>query len=100
MNCDKVSTGGCNKGCAFWTYRWSAGGEEDERAEVGGALVAQRAGGIDQSTHTVGLDGGAGERGAPGRGARCGLLGLEELLRRVCLLSAAVDIAKDGAQDG
>jgi hypothetical protein len=39
------------------TYGRSGGSEEDQRAEVGGALVGEGTGGVDQSTNTVCLDG-------------------------------------------
>ena len=82
------------------THRWSRAGEQNQRAEVGGALVAKRAGGIEERADAVGLDGGADERGAPCSASRCSLLGLEELLAGVGLLGAAVGVAEDRAEDG
>ena len=82
------------------TYGRSRGGEEDQRAEVGSALVGESAGSVDESTNTVGLDGGADEGSAPGGGGRGGLLRLEELLLGVGGLSLAVGVAEDRAEDG
>jgi hypothetical protein len=50
---------------AAMTYRGSSGGEEDQRAEVGGALVGEGAGGVDQSTNAVCLDGRADDGATP-----------------------------------
>lgn len=82
------------------TYRWSRGCGEDEGSEIGGALVAQSAGGIDESADTVRLDGGTDERSTPSSTGGGGLLGLEELLGAVSGLRAAVGVAKERAQDG
>ena len=81
-------------------YRRSGGGEEDQRSEVGGALVGESAGGVDEGTDTVGLDGGADEGSTPGSGGGGSLLGLEELLLGVGGLGLTVGVAKDGAEDG
>ena len=35
------------------TYRWGRASHEDQTTHVGGALVAERAGGVKQSTDTV-----------------------------------------------
>lgn len=48
-----------------WTYRGSSGGEEDQRTKVGGALVGESAGSVDESTDTVGLDTGADNGASP-----------------------------------
>jgi len=37
------------------TYGGSVAGHKDQSAEIGGALVAQRARGVDEGTHAVGL---------------------------------------------
>ena len=81
------------------TYRGSSRGEEDQRTEVGGALVGKGTGSVDQSTDTVGLDTRADEGRAPRGGGGGGLLGVEELLLAVGSLSAAVGFAEDGAED-
>ena len=81
-------------------YGRSGGGEEDQRSEVGGALVGESASGVDEGTDTVGLDGGADEGSTPGSGGGGGLLGLEELLLGVGGLGLAVGVAEDGAEDG
>lgn len=83
-----------------YSYRRSGAGEEDQRAEVGGALVGESASGVDEGTNTVGLDGGADEGSTPGSGGGGGLLGLEELLLGVGGLGLAVGVAEDGAEDG
>lgn len=82
------------------TYRWGRGRSEDEGSEVGGTLVAQSAGGIDEGTDTVRLDGGADERSTPSSTGGGGLLGLEELLGAVSGLRAAVGVTKERAQNG
>lgn len=56
------------------TYGRGRSGEEDQRAEVGSALVAQSASGIDESTDAIGLQRGPDERCAPGDGRSRGLL--------------------------
>lgn len=78
----------------------SGGGGEDEAAEVGSALVAQGAGGVDQGADTVGLQGRADEGGAPGDGGGRGLLGLDKLLLGVGGLGAVVGLAEEGREDG
>jgi hypothetical protein len=92
--------GRCASDTARLSYRWSRAGEEDQATQVCGALVAEGAGGIDERTHTVRLDGGASEGGTPCSGGRCSLLRLEELLLRVGGLGLAVSLAEDGAKDG
>ena len=82
------------------SYGRSGGGEEDQRSEVGGALVGESASGVDEGTDTVGLDGGADEGSTPGSGGGGSLLGLEELLLGVGGLGLAVGVAEDGAEDG
>jgi hypothetical protein len=82
------------------TYGRSGGSEEDQRAEVGGALVGEGTGSVDQSTNTVCLDGRADDGASPGGGSSCGLLAVEVLLLGVCLLRAAVGVTEDGAEDG
>ena len=81
------------------TYRGSSGGEEDQRTEVSGALVGEGTGSVDESTNTVGLDGGANEGRSPRGGSSGGLLGVEELLLGVGSLGATVGITEDGAED-
>jgi hypothetical protein len=81
-------------------YGRSGGGEEDQRSEVGGALVGESASGVDEGTDTVGLDGRADEGSTPGSGGGGSLLGLEELLLGVGGLGLAVGVAEDGAEDG
>ena len=81
-------------------YGRSGGGEEDQRSEVGGALVGESASGVDEGTDTVGLDGGADEGSTPGSGGGGSLLGLEELLLGVGGLGLAVGVTEDGAEDG
>lgn len=82
------------------SYGRSRAGEEDQAAEVGGALVGESTSGVDESTDTVRLDGRADEGSAPGGSGRGGLLGLEELLLGVGGLGLAVGVAEDGAEDG
>jgi hypothetical protein len=82
------------------TYGRSRAGEEDQAAEVGGALVGESASGVDEGTNTVGLDGGADEGSAPGSGGGGSLLGLEELLLGVGGLGLTVGVTKDGAKHG
>lgn len=81
------------------TYAGSRGSEEDETAEVGGALVGERAGGVDEGADSVGLEGGADEGGTPGDGGGAGLLGAEEFLLAVGGLGALVGLAEEGGQD-
>jgi hypothetical protein len=82
------------------TYRRSSRGEEDQRAEVSSALVGEGTSGIDESTDTVGLDGGADERATPRGSGGGSLLGVEVLLLGVGGLRAAVGVAEDGAKHG
>lgn len=82
------------------THTWRRASEEDQAAQVRCALVAERAGRVDQSSHAVRLYGAADEGRAPGRSGAGGLLGLEELFLRIRGLGALVGIAEDGAQDG
>ena len=81
------------------TYRRSSRGEKDQRTEVTGALVCEGTSGVDESTDTVGLDGGASEGRSPRRGGGGSLLRVEELLLGVGSLGAAVGLAEDGAED-
>ena len=85
--------------CFDATYGRSRAGEEDQAAEVGGALVGESASGVDEGTDTVGLDGRADEGGTPGSGGGGSLLRLEELLLGVGGLSLAVGVAEDRAED-
>lgn len=86
--------------CAFLgTYTGSRAGEEDQRSEVCGALVAQGAGGVDQSSDTVGLDGTADEGASPCGGGTGSLLGLDKLLFRVGGLGAVIGVAEDRGQN-
>lgn len=82
------------------TYRWSRAGEEDQATEVGGALVAERAGGVDERTHTVGLNTSTDERCAPCSGCGGGLLRLDKFLLGVGGLCRAVGLAEHRAEDG
>ena len=82
------------------TYRWSRAGKEDQAAEVRGALVAQRASGIDERTNTISLDSRSDERCTPRDARRGGLLRLEEFFLGVGGLGLAVGLAENGAQDG
>lgn len=75
------------------------GGGKDETAQVGSALVAQGAGGVDEGAHTVGLERRADEGGAPGDGGGGSLLGLDELLLGVGELGAVVGLAEERRQD-
>lgn len=81
------------------TYTRSSGSGKDETTEVGSALVAQGAGGVDEGANTITLEGRADKGGAPGDGGRGRLLGLDELLLGVGELGALVGLAEDGAQD-
>jgi len=81
------------------TYRWRSRSEEDQRAEVGSALVCEGTGSVNESTDTVGLNGRADD-GAPPRCSSSGsLLAVEVLLLRIGLLCAAVRVAKYRAED-
>lgn len=81
-------------------YRWGGRSKEDEGTKVGGALVGEGAGGVDESAYTIGLDTRADNGASPRGGGGGSLLGVEVLLLGVCLLCAAVGIAKDGAKNG
>ncbi len=89
-----------NKNKHLQTYRRSGAGHEDQTAQVGGTLVAQRASGVDKRTDTVRLDGGADDGRTPRGGGTGGLLGPDELLLGVGRLGARVGVAEDGGQDG
>lgn len=82
------------------TYGRSRGGEEDEAAEVGGTLVAESSGSVDESAYTVGLKGRADEGGSPGDSGGRSLAGSEELLLGVGSLGALIGLAKEGGEDG
>lgn len=82
------------------TYGRSRAGEEDQGAEVSGALVGESASGVDEGTNTVGLNGRADEGSTPGGGGGGSLLGLEELLLGVGGLGLAVGVTEDGAKNG
>jgi len=77
------------------TYRRSGASHEDQTAQVGGTLVAQRTGGVDQSTDTVGLDGGADDGRTPRGGGTGGFLGPDKLLLGVGRLGAVVGVAEN-----
>lgn len=81
------------------TYRRSSRGEEDERAQVSSALVAQRSRSIDQSANSVGLDCGADDGRAPGGSGGGGFLRLDEFLVAVGFLGAAVGLAEERSHD-
>ena len=80
------------------TYGRAAGGSEDQGTEVGGALVAERASGVDQGSDSVGLQGSSDEGGAIGNGGTAGLLGAHELLGAVGRLGALVSLAEQRCQ--
>lgn len=82
------------------TYGRSRGSSEDETTEVGSALVAQGASGVNEGGDTVALETRAQEGGAPSDGGIGGLLGLDELLLGVGQLVAVVGLAENGGQDG
>lgn len=82
------------------TYAWCGRGHEDQAAQVGGTLVAERTGSVDQGTDTIGLDGAADKGAAPGGGGRGGLLRLEEFLLGVGGLSAVVGVTEQRAENG
>lgn len=78
----------------------SAGRGEDESAEVGSALVAESASGVDESTDTVGLEGGTDESAAPCGDSTSGLAGTGKLLLAVGYLGALVSLAEERGEDG
>lgn len=82
------------------TYTGGSSGSEDETTEVGSALVAQGAGGVDEGSNTVGLETSSDKGSAPGDGSTSSLLGLEELLLGVGSLGALVGLAEEGSHDG
>ncbi len=82
------------------TYTGSSSGSKDETAEVGGALVGQSTGSVDESGDAVRLETSADKRGAPGGGGTGSLLGLDELLLGVGRLGALVGLAKQRREDG
>lgn len=82
------------------TYTGSRASEEDQAAQVPGARVTERAGGVLQRSDTICLDGAADQRRAPGGGGTGGLLGLDELLLGVGGLGAVVGVAEEGGEDG
>ena len=82
------------------TYGWCGAGHEDQATQVGSALVAECAGGVEKRTNTVCLDTGADEGSAPCSGGGGSLLGLEELLLGIGGLGLAVCVAEDWAEDG
>lgn len=81
------------------TYAWSGASKEDQTAQVGGTLVAEGTGCVDQSGNTVGLDSTADQRASPRGNSAGGLLGLQELLLGVCSLSTVVGVTEDGGKD-
>lgn len=81
------------------TYTGSGASEENQCAQVRSALVAQSAGGVDQSSHAVGLDGASNQGATPCGGSTGGLLGLDELLLRVGRLSTVVGVTENGGED-
>jgi hypothetical protein len=82
------------------TCRGSRAGHENENAKVGSSFVAQRARGIDQSSHTIRLDGGANERSAPSSSGRRGLFRFHKFLLGVGSEGTVVRLTENGAQDG
>ena len=76
------------------------GGSEDETAEVGGAAVAEGAGGVDEGADTVRLEGRADEGRTPGHHDRGGLTRLGKLLLAVGDLGALVGLAEERGHDG
>ena len=99
MNYARVSRCACNL-IAAGTYRWCGAGHEDQATEVGSALVAESAGGVEKRTNTVCLHTGADEGSSPCSGGGGSLLGLEELLLGVGRLCLAVGVAEDWAKNG
>ena len=82
------------------TYTWSTRSEEDQASKIGSSLVAQGPGSVNQSTHTIGLDGTADKSAAPEGGGRSGFLGFGELFCRVRGLGTTVGVAENGGKDG
>ncbi len=100
----RVSPEGRPAGGRTWreggeAYSGSTGSKEDQAAEVRCALVAQRAGGVDQSTDTVRLQSRADQGGTPGDGHTTGLLGADELLLRVGSLGALVRLPEERSKE-
>lgn len=81
------------------THARSTASEEDQTPQVSGPLVAQRTRRVDQSPDSIGLDGAADERAAPGGCGGGGLLGLEEFFFGIGLLGAVVGVSEDGGED-
>lgn len=73
-------TEGGKSNCRQKTYTRSGASEEDQCSKVRSALVAQSACGVDQSSHTVGLDGTSNQGATPCGSGTGSLLGLDELL--------------------
>ena len=82
------------------SYRWRGAGEEDNATEVGGTLVRESSGRVDQSCDAVCLNARTDDGRAPDRCGRRGLLGLEELLARVGSDGAVVSLAEERSHDG
>jgi hypothetical protein len=75
-------------------HRRTVGSHEDQATQVGGSLVAQSAGGVDEGGDTIGLDGGTDDGRTPAGGRGGGLLGLEKLLLAVGGLGSVVGVAE------
>ena len=82
------------------TYGRSIAGRKDETTEVSSALIAEGAGGVDESADAVRLQRGAEERGTPRYGGAGRLLGPEELLLSVGRLGALVGLSEERREDG
>lgn len=77
------------------TYAGGRASEENQSAEIGSTLVAESTSGVDQGSHTVGLDGAADKGATPRSRCASSLLRLDELLLRVGRLSAVVGVTED-----
>lgn len=78
----------------------SAGGSKDQAAQVGGALVAQGTGGVDECADTIRLQRRTDEGGAPGEGGTGCLSRAEKLLFGVGSLGALVCLAEERGEHG
>lgn len=81
------------------THYRSRGGHEEQTAQIGGTLVTQGAGGVDEGADAVSLQGRADEGGAPRDSSRRCLLGANELLLGVGFLGALIRLAKKRGED-
>lgn len=81
------------------TYARSRTSKEDQRSEVGGSLVCQGAGSINEGSNTISLESASDERAAPGSNSTAGLLGLDEFFLCVGGLSTVVGVTEDGGEN-